>query len=295
LQLGVRVDLAATRNGRGSMRFSVRHQTRYRYSAPVRLAEHVLRLDPRPDAGRLLTRTLSIEPAPIEREETLDPFGNLVTLVAFDGLSDRFLIDSRFALEVSDAAAPRNATPSPLPWPVEAAGPNAAYRGAGEIDATVRDFAAELASASGGDALAFLDRLNEALFVRIRHDIRDDGTARPAEATLALGHGACRDVTNLFLAACRSLGAPARFVSGYQARAETPDGRRHLHAWPEAFVAGLGWRAYDPTHGVRVTDGHVGLCAAPEQAATMPVEGEFYGGAVTSTLNYQIAIATEAE
>jgi transglutaminase-like putative cysteine protease len=291
LHFGGRVDPSAALDWRDSMRFSVRHQTLYRYSAPVRLAEHVLRLNPRPDAGRLLTRTLSIEPAPIEREETLDPFGNLVTRVVFDGLSDRFLIDSRFALEVSDAAAPRNAAP----WPIEAAGPNAAYRGAGEIDATVRDFAAELASASGGDALAFLDRLNETLFVRIRHDIRDDGAARPAEATLALGHGACRDVTNLFLAAYRSLGAPARFVSGCQARAETPDDRRHLHAWPEAFVPGLGWRAYDPTHGVRVTDGHVGLCAAPEQAATMPVEGGFYGGVVTSTLEYQIAIETDAE
>jgi transglutaminase-like putative cysteine protease len=295
LPFGERVDRTATLKGRGSMRNSVRHQTRYRYTAPVRLAEHVVRFNPRPDAGRLLTRTLSIEPTPIEREETLDPFGNLVTRVAFDGLSDRFVIDSRFALEVSDAAAPKIAAPWRLPWPIEAAGPNAAYRGAGEIDATVRDFAAELASASGGDPLAFLDRLNEALFVRIRHDIRDDGAARPAEATLALGHGACRDVTNLFLAACRSLGAPARLVSGYQARAETPDGRRHLHAWPEAFVPGLGWRAYDPTHGVRVTDGHVGLCAAPEQAATMPVEGGFYGGAATSTLDYQIAIEADAE
>ncbi len=277
------------------MRFLVRHQTRYLYSSPVRLAEHVLRLNPRPDAGRLAARTLTIEPTPSERTETLDPFGNLVTHVAFDGLSDRFLIESRFELDVSGAATSRNAAPPPLPWPVEAAGPNAPYCGAGDIAATVRDFAAELASACEGDALAFLDRLNAMLFVRIRHDIRDDGEARPAEATLALGHGACRDVTNLFLAACRSLGAPARFVSGYQARAETPDGRRHLHAWPEAFVPGLGWRAYDPTHGVRVTDGHVGLCAAPEQAATMPVEGGFYGGAATSSLDYRIEIETDAE
>ena len=123
--------------------------------------------------------------------------------------------------------------------------------------------------------LAFLDRLNETLFTQIGHDIRPEGPARPPEETLKLGHGACRDVTNLFLAACRSLGVPARFVSGYQAHADTPDGRRHLHAWPEAFVAGLGWRAYDPTHGLTVSDGHVALAAAPDQAGTMPVEGRF--------------------
>ena len=252
------------------MRFSVRHQTLYRYSAPVRLAEHVLRFNPRPDAGRLLTRTLGIDPTPIEREETLDPFGNLVTRVAFDGLSARFAIDSRFELEVAGPKGPKIAAPPPLPWPVDADGPNAAYCASGDIDDAVRAFAAGLAAECGGDALAFLDRLNETLFVRIRHDIRAEGAARPAAATLALGHGACRDVTDLFLAACRSLGAPARFVSGYQAEADTPDGRRHLHAWPEAYVPGLGWLGYDPTHGVKVADGHVSLCAAPAQAATMP-------------------------
>ncbi len=276
------------------MRFSVHHQTLYRYSAPVRLAEHVLRLNPRPEAGRMVTRTLSIDPTPIEREDTLDPFGNLVTRVAFDGLSTRFAIDSRFALEVAGQAAPKIATLPPLPWPIDTDGPNAVYCACGDIEDTVRAFAGENASECGGDALAFLDRLNETLFVRIRHDIRAEGAARPAAATLALGHGACRDVTDLFLAACRSLGAPARFVSGYQAKADTPDGRRHLHAWPEAFAPGLGWLAYDPTHGVKVTDGHVGLCAAPGQAATMAVEGGFYGGAVTSTLDYQVEIETDA-
>ncbi len=276
------------------MRFSVRHQTLYRYSAPVRLGEHVLRFNPRPDAGRLLTRTLSIEPAPVAREETLDPFGNLVTRVAFAGISASFAIDSRFEIELAGAATAKIAPPPPLPWPIDADGPNGVYCAPGDIDDTVRAFAAGIASECGGDALAFLDRLNETLFVRIRHDIRDQGAARPAAATLALGHGACRDVTDLFLAACRSLGAPARFVSGYQAKADTPDGRRHLHAWPEAYVPGLGWRAYDPTHGVEVDDGHVALCAAPHQAATMPVEGGFYGGAVTSTLEYQVEIAADA-
>ena len=101
-------------------------------------------------------------------------------------------------------------------------------------------------------------------------------------------------MTALFCAACRSLGVPARFVSGYQAEADTPDGRRHLHAWPEAFAPDLGWLGYDPTHGLDVSDGHVALCAAPDQARTMPVEGGYYGAGVTSTLSYAIEIATSA-
>jgi transglutaminase-like putative cysteine protease len=275
------------------MRFSVHHLTIYRYSAPVRLAQHLLRLNPRPDAGRLLARELTIDPAPFLREDVADGFGNLVTRVDFEEPSDHLLIDSRFEFEVDAAAAPENAAPPPLPWPVEADGPDAVYRGNGAINGAVGAFAAEIAAECGGDALAFLDRLNQTLYARIDRRMREEGAARPAEETLALGGGACRDLTVLFVAACRSLGAPARFVSGYQARADTPDGRRHLHAWPEAFVPGLGWRGYDPTHGFAASDGHVPLCAAPEQAQTMPVEGGLFGGPVKSSLAYEIEIAAE--
>ena len=93
--------------------------------------------------------------------------------------------------------------------------------------------------------------------------------------------------------ASRSLGIPARFVSGYQAHADTPDGRRHLHSWSEVFLPGLGWQGFDPMHGLPVTDGHVALCAAPGQVATMPVEGGFYGDGVTSTIAYDVRITAQ--
>ena len=275
------------------MRFSVRHQTIYRYSAPVRLAAHTLRFNPRPDAGVLVSRVLAVEPEPAFRDEAIDPFGNLATRVDFAGTSDLFRIDSRFTIDVAPRQEPGGDPPHPLPWPSDVSNPNAAYLDGDEADGAVRAFARRLAVESGGAALVFLDRLNETLYRDIRHDIRTGGAARPPEETLALGHGACRDVTVLFLAACRSLGVPARFVSGYQAHAGTPDGRRHLHAWPEAFVPGCGWRPYDPTHGLEVSEGHVALCAAPTQTATMPVAGGFYGDGVSSTLSYEIEIAAD--
>ena len=84
-----------------------------------------------------------------------------------------------------------------------------------------------------------------------------------------------------------------RFCSGYQAAADTPDGRRYLHAWPEIFLPGAGWRGWDPTHGISVGDGHVALCAAPDQAATMPVTGGYYfGDAITATLDFEVTIRT---
>lgn len=169
----------------------------------------------------------------------------------------------------------------------------AAYRCA-SVHPSVDGFARSLALDAGGEPVAFLDRLTRTLHERINRHVRPSGNAREAHETLALGSGACRDLTVLFLAACHSQGLPARFVSGYQAQAQTPDGQHHLHAWAEVFLPALGFCGWDPMHGVRVTDGHVALCAAPEQAATMPIEGgfSFHGPTVNSTLDHSVRIGT---
>ncbi len=56
------------------------------------------------------------------------------------------------------------------------------------------------------------------------------------------------------------------------------------------FFPGAGWRGYDPTHGMLVTDGHVALCAGADQRATMPVEGGFFGEGISSTLAFELEI-----
>jgi transglutaminase-like putative cysteine protease len=274
------------------MRFSVCHETHYRYSAPVLFAPHVLRLTPRADNAVLLTHSLTIDPVPAVRQDLTDGHGNLITQLEFGGPSGHLSIESRFDLEIRATPAPASFALPPLPWPSGMSDAMADYLPPGDQDESVRAFAAELASESEGDALAFLTHLNQTLFTRTDRHIRPEGAAQTPAHTLATGKGACRDLTVLFMAACRSLGIPARFVSGYQAHAETPDGRRHLHSWSEVFLPDTGWHGFDPMHGLPVTDGHVALCAAPDQAATMPVEGGYYGDGITSTLAYGVQITT---
>lgn len=64
-----------------------------------------------------------------------------------------------------------------------------------------------------------------------------------AQAAFALGAGSVEDLAHVFIAACRSLGIPARYVSGYRyARGEE---RMLGHAWAEAWVTDLGWIGFD--------------------------------------------------
>ncbi len=275
-----------------AMRFSVRHDTLYRYSAPVGLAPHLLRLTPRAERVRMLASELTVEPVPAARRETVDRFGNRIIEVSFAGPSELLRVESCFDLEISAPAPLQESRLPRLPWSCRPQDVPAEYWREDREDPEVQNFAETLAAESGWAAVPFLDHLSQTLFRRFHRNIRIEGAAQAPARTLAAGRGACRDLTVLFMAACRSLGIAARFVSGYQAHAETADGDRHLHAWPEALLSDAGWRGFDPTHGTAVSDGHVALCAAPEQPATMPIEGGFYGDGVTATLDYRVRIAT---
>jgi transglutaminase-like putative cysteine protease len=275
-------------------RWVVRHETIYRYSTPVAFAPHVLRLTPRADSVRCVERSLSVTPTPLGISEFSDTFGNSYTNVTFGASSsDELIIDSRVVVETFTRPAPSSVYALPLlPWAAPYNDSLFSYRQP-DGSSEVAELAQRLAFQVGHAPLAFFDLLCQTLYSTLDRQIRVDGLAQTPAETLLTGRGACRDLTVLFLAVCRSLGVAGRFVSGYQGQEASPDGKRHLHAWPEVFVPDLGWLGWDPTHGVVVGPGHVALSAAPEQTSTMPVDGGFYfnGPTVTSTLNYTITFA----
>ncbi len=267
------------------MRFSVHHFTQYEYSLPVRLGEHTLRLLPQASNLSVLAHDVHIDPPPLTRTATTDVHGNRVLCVTFDVPTTRFRIDSRFEVVSAAISPPNHSQLLPLPW-----------WGAdtSNIHPEVVSFAQQLAAEVGYGALAFVDALCAVLYQKMDRQVRLEGDAQSAHHTLATLRGACRDITVLFMDCCRSLGIVVQFVSGYQSAAQTPDGQRYLHAWPEVFLPGLGFFGYDPTHGIPVNDAHIRLCAAPAQAATMPVEGgfSFVGASVSSTLSFGITVST---
>lgn len=275
------------------MRFRVVHRTDYTYDAPVALGPHVVRLRPRSE-GTLhnLTHDLRVEPAPAHRSDQLDLHGNSVTHLWFSGTTTRFSIESAFEVETT-RVNPFDffLDPDFEHLPVGALAELAACRATRDtLPATLVNLSDQLARQSGGDTLGFLSALSGHLYRTVVHELRHDGDPYPPETTLALGAGACRDIAMLFLAACRAQGLAGRFVSGYQAHSKRID--RHMHAWPEVYLPGGGWRGYDPTWGLAIADTHVAIAAAPTPAETMPVEGS-YTGTARSRMSYHVTIEAE--
>ena len=280
------------------MRFQVHHFSRYEYTVPVSLCEHTLRLLPQLPEDAIEYQRLSIEPTPSLERVLVDPNGNRVLRAEFLGSATLFSIESEFAATVSAPAPATDPGWPTLPWFgfVESVPRTGAIWSApgGALAPNVNAFAQRTAQDAGYRALYFVELLTRTLFYQIHRHIRVEGEAQTSAQTLSTLRGACRDITVLFLDCCLALGIGGRFVSGYQSAADTPYAQRQLHAWPELYLPGLGWRGWDATHGVAVSDGHLALAAAGTQAETMPVEGGYYfsGPSVSSTLSYGLSIQT---
>lgn len=260
------------------MRFEVRHATRYRYAAPVKLGPHKLRLTPRAEV--VVQHQITVRPEPAFRLDKTDEYGNRVTQLGFEGETRDLLIDSRLMAETGAVAPPL----------IEGALDRCLRRTTS--DAAVEAMAARLKAMAGPDPTAFAESLTRTLHEMIDHDIRDTGFARSPGETLARRAGACRDIAVLFIELSRRAGLPARFVSGYQDEGRDPDARRYLHAWAEVWLPADGWVGFDATRGERVGEAHVALAAAPSQAGTMAVEGSFFGAGAGAKMDFALKIST---
>src|SRR5205809_7023415 len=69
--------------------------------------------------------------------------------------------------------------------------------------------------------------------------------------------GVCQDFAHVMIACLRSLGLPARYVSGYLRSKENSIGAEASHAWASVFCPGFGWLDFDPTNDVTPRSGHV--------------------------------------
>ena len=264
------------------MRIFVDHSTIYRYDAEVHQEPHTFRLTPRTDASqRLVRHELEITPAPAGRSTCLDQDGNVVVEAWFSGPMRQLAVRSSFEVETlrenpfdfifagAELGEPlRSALAPSLQWSGSKA---------------VAEFAAAIANR---DTLGFIAELNRTIFEDFEHTIRDEGPAESAETTLALRSGTCRDLAVLYCEACRSVGIPARFVSGYEASQQE---RRDMHAWAEVYLRGGGWRGYDPSQGLAVSTSHVAVAAAADPRLAAPGSGT-YRGTAQAVMEFRIEI-----
>lgn len=275
------------------MRYRIRHSTVYSYAEPVAISHNVLHLAPRATAHQTVhAHTLRITPASPGRVEREDWFGNRVVVATVQEPHTTLTLLAESEVEVRAPDAPVG---SPA-WETVAAAlgaefpdptlrPAVEFRFASALVPVGADYAA-LAGPSFAPGRALADAaldLAQAIQRDFRYKAGSTTVDTPVAEVLARRTGVCQDFAHLMLAALRSLGLAARYVSGYL---ETlpPPGRPRLqgadasHAWVAVFDPVCGWLDLDPTNGCRIGDRHVTVAWGRDVADVSPTMGMILGG-----------------
>jgi transglutaminase-like putative cysteine protease len=272
------------------MIYEVRQLMRLTYGSFVPVARHILRLQPVQGPGlEVLESEIRIEPAPAERTDGTDFFGNGITHFSVREPHNALSIESRAVIDLKPA--PERAAASTPAWE----GIRRAAASAGSLDALspahflfptrhvpIDDAIREYAQTSFTRGRPVLEATID-LMVRMRADFvydRDATTvATPARAAFDLRRGVCQDFAHIMISGLRSLGLPAAYVSGYlrtdprpgQARLQGADA---MHAWVSVWCGeDAGWQGLDPTNALRAGIDHIPLGFGRDYSDVSPLDG----------------------
>ena len=276
------------------MTYRIVHKTTYKYEHPVSFGNHLTYLIPRSRLGHTCTsHELVVTPKPAGMSERLDYFGNQVTLFTIQEPHEELSIEahSRVVIEGDSVAWPEH---SPA-WDevVRSVRTDLSPEG---LDAY--QFVFESPRVKPGDEFAaytspsfpparpltegLLD-LTARIYKEFRFDAKATNVRTSPDEVLRLKKGVCQDFAHLQVACLRSLGLPARYVSGYL-RTYPPPGRPRLigadasHAWVSVYCPGSGWLDVDPTNNLIPSQSHVTLAWGRDYGDVSPVRGIILGG-----------------
>ena len=210
-------------------RYHITHETQYLYAGTVVHSHQLLHLVPRPAPYQLcLEHSLQISPAPTNRRDEIDAFGNPVTRVEFQSRHRELTVTTDMQVEVY----PRPAVPADESHPWERVASDLAYNGHWPARANLdicrfrhespyvrvkrafTDFGAEC-FAPGKPVLSCASDLMQTLHRELRYAPGETTVSTPLMEVLEKRHGVCQDFAHLMIACLRSRGLAARYVSGY--------------------------------------------------------------------------------
>ena len=125
--------------------------------------------------------------------------------------------------------------------------------------------------------------LTHRIFEDFEFDDKATDISTPLEKVLIGRRGVCQDFAQLMIGCLRSLGLPARYVSGY-ILTHPPEGQPRMigadasHAWVSVFCPGMGWVDFDPTNRCLVQCDHITLGFGRDFSDVTPMRGVGRGG-----------------
>lgn len=290
------------------MRYRVRHHTEYKYNSPVSLCYNMTHLLPRDTPNQhCLTRRIKVRPTPIYHRAGTDYFGNETYYFSIQEPHDKLSIEVESTFEINEHDLPNQlhiytTTCGELrAMLLQANSPELRMAKEYVLNSSLIQRSEKLASYVEHifrDEVPVLEaalNFTHQIFEEFTFDPVATTVSTPPEEVLEEKRGVCQDFAHLAIACIRSVGLPARYMSGY---IETlpPPGQEKLvgadasHAWFSIFVPDLGWVEFDPTNDQMANAQHIVTAWGRDYADVTPLQGVIFDGGETLGLYVSVDV-----
>jgi len=272
------------------MNYLITHTTEYIYDGAISLCHNVARLIPRTTPSQTCKKTnVEILPEPDVLSEYEDFFGNKVLYFAIQQEHKKLKVtvssnivkqgvrklETELLQQISweDVKAQLH-EPTPEMLDAKQYIPDTLMTA---VSPLIIEYASQSYTAGNSMFDATLD-LMQRIFRDFEFKPGFTTISTPVEEVMKTKKGVCQDFAHLAIACVRSMGLPARYVSGY-IETIAPEGKEKLvgadasHAWFAIFIPKIGWIDFDPTNNVIPSDRHISIGWGRDYADITPLKG----------------------
>lgn len=291
------------------MLLEIIHDTHYSYDPNVEIAQHFAHLKPTSlNSQQVLESEVLINPKPAWSEENLDNYGNICTFFSLQNRHSELLISAKSIIQTSNITLVGSKPAETPAW--ELVREYFRYHSKAKWDPAseflfsspfinLRPEFAEFARAnftSGRPILEAAIDLTQRIYGEFHYVSKSTDIGTPAIEALKKREGVCQDFAHILISTLRTIGIPAKYISGY-ILTNPPPGQARLiggdasHAWASIYIPNVDengqlnsglWCDLDPTnnrwgYGSPGED-YIHLAQGRDYADVSPIRGVIHGG-----------------
>ena len=279
------------------MDFLITHITEYSYSEQVVFCHNIATIKPRISPGQnLLEYNIDIKPQPADFSERVDFFGNNITRFSIQKGHKKLSVTSTCKIS-REYTAIKNSFTSPECVDITLEQALLSLKSANPANFEAQQFILDsilirnsklnikeyalVSFKPKGSVFEAANELMQRIFTDFDFVSGFTNVSTPLDVVMEEKKGVCQDFAQIAIACIRSIGLPARYISGY---IETlpPPGKPKLvgadasHAWFAVFIPGFGWVDFDPTNNTIPENQHIVVGWGRDYYDVPPLKGVIY-------------------
>ncbi|WP_100611419.1 transglutaminase family protein [Confluentibacter lentus] len=279
------------------MIFQVSHTTSYFYESGVTFCHNLATLKPKDMLGQtVLDYQIVISPTPSDISEKLDFFGNTITRFSIQKYHSELKVTTHSKI-LRDYSLQPNIDASEEGKSITLQQALIELKSYEEPILDVRQFVLESILIAGitPDIKAYAEisfkpdrpvfeaayELMQRIYTDFEFNSEFTNVATPIHDVMKEKKGVCQDFAQIAIACVRSVGLPARYISGYIETVPPPGkiklvGADASHAWFSVYIPKFGWVDFDPTNNQIPKNQHIVVSWGRDYYDVPPLKGVIY-------------------